>query len=94
MTAPRATSERTTRVRPHLPAPHTAEGLLFHYTPEEAAQWTPFSARTLKNRIKSREIEFVCNGRDNYLTGRQIVALAERYVVKPFTAPKPARAVA
>lgn len=94
MTAPRATKTRTPRIRENIPAPNTTEGEYFHYTPEEAAQWTPFSARTLKNRIKAHSIEFVNNGRDNYLTGRQIIALADSYVVKPFSKPQPARAAA
>jgi hypothetical protein len=34
--------------------------------------------------IARREIDYVFNGRDNYLTGAQIVALVERYTVKPF----------
>ncbi|MGQ5576263.1 hypothetical protein [Streptomyces sp. ECR3.8] len=90
MTAPRATKPRTPKIREKLPAPQTAEGLLFHYTPHEAAQWTPFSGRTLADMIARREIDYVFNGRDNYLTGAQIIALVERYTVKPF-AKKPAR---
>lgn len=93
MTAPRATTKRVPKIREDLPAPQTAEGLLFHYTPAEAAQWTPFSARTLADKIAAREIDYVFNGRDNYLTGAQIVALTERYVVRPF-AKQPARAAA
>lgn len=97
MTAPQAT-KTTTRKRPapkvrdELPAPQTPEGLLFHYTPAEAAKWTPFSYRTLIDKIARKEIDYVFNGRDNYLTGAQIVALAERHTVRPFS--KPARAAA
>ncbi|MFF1709246.1 hypothetical protein [Streptomyces sp. NPDC058268] len=91
MTAPRATNQTRKRpapkVRENLPAPQTPEGQLFHYTPYEAAQWTPFSGRTLTNMIARREIGYVFNGRDNYLTGAQIVALAERQTVKPFDKP-------
>ncbi|MFF4090340.1 hypothetical protein ACFYY9_26190 [Streptomyces nigra] len=92
MTAPRATRTRTPKIRENLPAPQTAEGLYFHYKPAEAAQWTPFSPRTITDMIARREIDYVFNGRDNYLTGAQIVALVERYTVKPFT--KPAHATA
>jgi hypothetical protein len=97
VTAPRATKTAprkrpAPKIREDLPAPQTAEGLLFHYTPHEAAQWTPYSGRTLTDMIARREIEYVFNGRDNYLTGAQIVALVERYTVKPFS--KPARAAA
>lgn len=97
MTAPQATKSAPRRrpapkIREDLPAPQTAEGLLFHYTPHEAAQWTPFSGRTLADMIARREIDYVFNGRDNYLTGAQIVALVESRTVKPFS--KPARAAA
>ena len=97
MTAPQATKSAprkrpAPKIRENLPAPQTAEGLLFHYTPYEAAPWTPYSGRTLTDMIARREIEYVSNGRDNYLTGAQIVALADRYRVKPYS--KPARAAA
>lgn len=97
MTTPQATKTATSKrpapkVRDNLPAPQTPEGLLFHYTPAEAAQWTPFSYRTLIDKIARREIDYVFNGRDNYLTGAQIVTLAERFTVRPFE--KPTRAAA
>ncbi|MEU6543963.1 hypothetical protein [Streptomyces sp. NPDC046859] len=93
MTAPRATTKkRVPRIRENLPAPSSPEGELFHYTPYEAAPWTPFSGRKLSALIAAREIEYTFNGRDNYLTGRQIAALNERYTVKPFS--KPAHATA
>jgi hypothetical protein len=89
VTAPQATKSAprkrpAPKIREDLPAPQTAEGLLFHYTPHEAARWAPFSGRTLSDMIARREIDYVFNGRDNYLTGAQIVALVERYTVKPF----------
>lgn len=98
MTAPRATKTAprkrpAPKLRENLPAPQTPEGLLFHYTPHEAAQWTPYSGRTLSDMIARREIDYVFNGRDNYLTGAQIVALVESRTVKPFTK-TPARAAA
>jgi hypothetical protein len=91
-TAPRKRPEP--KIRENLPAPNTPEGELFHYTPYEAARWTPFSGRTLADKIARKEIEYVFNGRDSYLTGRQIIAISESYVVKPFATPKPARAAA
>jgi hypothetical protein len=97
VTAPQATKTAARkrpapRIRENLPAPNTPEGQLFHYTPYEAAQWTPYSGRTLTDKMARREFDFVSNGRDHYLTGAQIVALVERHTVKPFT--KPARAAA
>ena len=93
MTAPQATKSAprkrpAPKIREGLPAPNTPEGELFHYTPFEAAPWTPFGGRKLMEMIRLREIEFVSNGRDNYLTGRQIAALNERYIVKPFSKPE------
>lgn len=93
MTAPRATTARKPKIRENLPAPQTPEGLLFHYTPHEAARWTPFTGRTLTDKIARREIDYVFNGRDSYLTGAQIVALVERFTRRPFEK-TPARAAA
>lgn len=99
MTAPQATKSTPTRrpapkIRENLPAPQTAEGLLFAYTPYEAAIWAPFSGRKIAEMCRLKEIDYVFNGRDNYLTGAQIVALVERYTVKPFSKSQPARAAA
>jgi hypothetical protein len=99
VTAPQATKSAprkrpAPKIRENLPAPQTAEGLLFHYTPYEAAPWTPYSGRTLTDMIARREIDFVSNGRDSYMTGAQIVALVERYTVKPFSKPQSARVAA
>ena len=93
MTAPRATKPRTPKIRENLPAPQTDEGLYFHYTPYEAARWAPISGRKIAELCRRKEIDYVFNGRDNYLTGAQILALVERYTVKPF-AKTPARAAA
>lgn len=96
MTVPQATKPAprkrpAPKIREDLPAPQTAEGLLFHYTPYEAARWAPFSGRTLADMIAARKIDYVSNGRDNYITGAQIVALVERHTVRPFTAPRDVR---
>lgn len=87
MTAPQATRKRVSEIRDNLPAPNTTEGALFHYNPDEASQWTPFSGRTLRDMATKHEVEHSRNGRVIYFTGSQIVALAESYVVKPFKKP-------
>ena len=92
MTAPQAA--RKPRIREALPAPQTDEGLYFHYTPYEAAKWAPFSGRTIADMIARREIDYVFNGRDNYLTGAQILALVAKYTVTPFQKPAPAKTAA
>ncbi|KOG33338.1 hypothetical protein [Streptomyces resistomycificus] len=99
MTAPQATTSAprkrpAPKIREKLPAPQTAEGQLFAYTPYEAAIWAPFSGRKIAEMCRRKEIDYVFNGRDNYLTGAQIVALIERYTVKPFSKAEPARVAA
>ncbi|MFB7162271.1 hypothetical protein [Streptomyces sp. NPDC056242] len=94
MTAPGATNKRTPKIRENLPAPTSPEGELFHYTPYEAAQWAPFSGRTIADMCARREIEYVNNGRDNYLTGLQIAAISRRFTISPFSKPARAKAVA
>lgn len=86
MTAPQAT--RKPKIRENIPAPNTPEGEYFNYTPDEAAQWTPFSARTLRDKVARKEIPHVDNGRDTKFLGRQIVEINESYVVEPFVPPK------
>lgn len=96
MTAPRATKPKrpAPKIRENLPAPQTPEGLLFHYTAHEAARWTPVSGRKLASLMAAKEIEYSFNGRDNYLTGAQILAVVERYTVKPFAKPTRAKSAA
>ena len=82
MTAPRST-KRTPRIREHLPPPSSAEGELFSYTPDEAAQWLPFVARTLREMAYRREIPHVHNGRDMYFLGRHISEISKQFTVEP-----------
>ncbi|MET9494304.1 helix-turn-helix domain-containing protein [Streptomyces sp. NPDC006552] len=77
------------KIREEIPLPNTPEGALFHYTPDEAAQWTPFTHSTLREMVRRREIPFVANGRKTWFRGEQIVEIADRYVVKPFKASAP-----
>lgn len=75
---------RTPKIRPNLPAPSTPEGELFHYTPDEAAQWVPFSARKLKEMAYKREIEHVNNGNSIWFSGLNIRAISLQFTVQRF----------
>lgn len=47
---------RHPEIRQDIPLPNTPEGELFIYTPEETAQWTPLSARTLRDKATAGDI--------------------------------------
>ncbi len=89
MTSPRATkTPPTPKIRENLPAPSTAEGELFHYTPDEAAQWLPFSARKLRELAFAREIEHVNNGNRIWFSGLNIRAITAQFTVPVLPASK------
>lgn len=104
VTAPRATNQADEdapasrksptrfQVRENIPAPGTAEGSYFHYTPAEAAEWLPFSVYKLLKMANAREIPFVDNGKAISFSGMNIRAISEQFTVQPFR--KPARAAA
>jgi len=90
VTAPQAThtSPRTRsnpKIRENIPAPSTPSGELFHYTPEEAAQWLPFVPRKLRLMAFAREIPHVNNGNKIWFSGLNIRAITEQFTVQPFT---------
>ncbi|MFL4904887.1 hypothetical protein ACJ6WF_17270 [Streptomyces sp. MMS24-I2-30] len=99
MTAPQATTSApkkrgTTKIRENVPAPGTPEGSYFHYTPEEAALWLPFTARKLRLMAFAREIPHVNNGNKVWFSGLNVRAITEQFTRQPFTKPAPARAAA
>lgn len=90
MTAPQATTSapkkrNIPKVRENIPAPSTANGELFHYTPEEAAMWLPFTARKLRLMAFAREIPHVNNGNKVWFSGLNIRAITEQFTREPFT---------
>lgn len=95
MTTPRATRPTDQpKIRKNLPAPSTAEGELFHYTPDEAAQWLPFSARKLREMAYLREIPHGNNGNRIWFAGLHIRAITEQFTVEVLPASKRASAAA
>jgi hypothetical protein len=97
VTAPRATKTPTKgdtptsrkpptwdQIRENIPAPGTAEGAYFHYTPAEAAEWLPFSVHKLRKMAFAREIPYVDNGNRVWLSGMNIRAISEQFTRQPF----------
>lgn len=97
MAAPRVRRKppRWDEIRENIPAPGTAEGAYFHYTPAEAAEWLPFSKEKLRRMVHAREIPHVDNGNRIWFSGMNIRAISEQFTVQPFDKNgKPARAAA
>lgn len=91
-TKPPTTSARKStapKIRKNIPAPNTPAGAIFLYRSEEAAQWTPFTARTLRDKAYKREIPFTSGG-GVYFTGAQILEIVRMYAVRPISETKSA----
>ncbi|MFM9703659.1 hypothetical protein [Streptomyces galilaeus] len=80
----RRTPPRWDEVRENIPAPGTAEGAYFHYTPAEAATWLPFSKDKLRKMAHAREIHYVDNGSRVWFSGMNIRAISEQFTRQPF----------
>lgn len=65
------------------PAPATPEGELFHYTPEEAAMWLPWSASWIRRKARLREFPHNRGGGQITLTGRDIREISAMTAVRP-----------
>ncbi|WP_225846956.1 helix-turn-helix domain-containing protein [Streptomyces sp. HPF1205] len=66
-----------------VPYPGTPEGAFFHYTPEEAALFLPWSALQLKRKAYAREIPFNGGGARVTFTGRNVCEISEMTAVRP-----------
>lgn len=77
-----------------VPAPSSPEGELFHYTPEEAADWLPFSPRILREKAYRREIPHNGGGNRVTFTGLNIRAISDMHAVVPVETKKPRRPAA
>ncbi|MYR28638.1 helix-turn-helix domain-containing protein [Streptomyces sp. SID4945] len=77
-TAPKRRA-RLIRIRENLPTPSAPEGELFHYTPDEAAIWLPFSARKLREMAYLRQIPHVNNGNRVWFSGQNIRAITTQF---------------
>lgn len=72
-----------------MPYPGTDEGAVFHYTPEEAARFLPWSALQLRRKAYAREIPFNDGGARVSFTGLDIREISAMTAVRPLieTAP-------
>lgn len=66
-----------------VPYPGTEEGAFFHYTPEEAAGFLPWSALQLRRKAYAREVPFNDGGSRVTFTGRNICEISEMTAVRP-----------
>lgn len=66
-----------------VPYPGTPEGAFFHYTPEEASEFLPWSALQLRRKAYAREIPHNDGGSRVTFTGRNICEISEMTAVRP-----------
>lgn len=66
-----------------VPYPGTPDGDVFHYTPEEAAAFLPWSALQLKRKAYAREIPFNDGGSRVSFTGCDIREISGMTAVRP-----------
>lgn len=77
-----------------VPYPGTADGEFFHYTPEEAAEFLPWSALQLKRKAYAREIPHNGGAARVTFTGRDIREISEMTAVRPLAETLRSRSVA
>ncbi|MFZ3558129.1 helix-turn-helix domain-containing protein [Streptomyces sp. BH055] len=68
------------RIRTEIPAPNAPEGELFHYSPDEAALYLPFTARKLRELAYGRRVDHVNNGNRIWFSGRNIRSISEQFM--------------
>jgi transcriptional regulator with XRE-family HTH domain len=66
-----------------VPYPGTPEGQFFHYTPEEASEYLPWSALQLCRKAYAREVPHNNGGNRVTFTGRNICEISEMTAVRP-----------
>lgn len=66
-----------------VPFPGTPEGAVFHYAPEEAASFLPWSALQLRRKAYAREIPFNDGGARVTFTGLDIREISAMTAVRP-----------
>lgn len=68
-----------------VPAPGTEAGAYYPYTPEQAAEWLPMSARVLREKAYKREIPHNTGGSRITFTGLNIREISDMYAVRPIS---------
>ncbi|MFD6024520.1 hypothetical protein [Streptomyces griseoluteus] len=66
-----------------VPYPGTPEGEVFHYTPEQAERFLPWSARKLRRLAYAREIPYNDGANRVTFTGRDIREISDMTAVRP-----------
>lgn len=74
---PKQKSER------EVPYPGTPEGEVFHYSPDEAAKFLPWSALQLRRKAHSREIPHNSGASRVTFTGRDIREISDMTAQRP-----------
>ena len=80
--APPSTEKKANGTRT-VPYPGTPDGEIFHYSPDEAARFLPWSALQLRRKAYAREIPFNGGGARVTFTGRDIREISEMTAVRP-----------
>lgn len=78
----RAPVAKKTRSRV-VPYPGTEEGAFFHYTPEEAAEFLPWSPIQLRRKAYARQVPFNDGGARISFTGLNIREISGMTAVRP-----------
>lgn len=79
----KAETEATEKPARQVPYPGTPEGELFHYSPDEAAQFLPWSGLQLRRKAYAREIPYNDGGKRVTFTGRDIREISDMTAVRP-----------
>lgn len=74
-----------------VPYPGTPEGEVFHYTPEEAERFLPYTALTLRRKVHAREIPFNDGGAKITFTGHNIREISNMTAVRPLAESVPSQ---
>lgn len=84
MATPLATAKKEKPAR-IVPYPGTPEGEVFHYTPQEASSFLPWSALQLRRKAYAREIPFNDGAKRVTFTGSDIREISEMTAVRPLS---------
>jgi transcriptional regulator with XRE-family HTH domain len=68
-----------------VPYPGTPEGAFFHYAPDEASEFLPWSALQLRRKAHSREIPHNNGGARVTFTGQNICEISAMTAVRPLS---------
>ncbi|MGW6420635.1 helix-turn-helix domain-containing protein [Streptomyces sp. NPDC055055] len=82
-------SKKRTEPEREVPYPGTDEGAVFHYTPNEAARFLPWSGLQLRRKAYAREVPFNDGGSRVTFTGLDIREISAMTAVRPLAETAP-----